>query len=237
MSLQSKSKKGGPYTKQEQEKRRKQVYELHFEKGFSAVSIGVELGINRNTINEDIKYWLTQIASQFEDQYLGVIILKQIERLEVQKKRLLESIDGSEIDDKLKIEKMLFEIDYKITDYVSKISEKKIRVDFETPEEISYEQASKILKDIVLSERIIFPQHISNDEIMREIVFLTKCDPKPAKNILDVFYKMGLGLFPGEDDEYGESNLASFVIAKGLLNAQEIKELEGKLEENMKEEE
>ena len=30
-------KKGGPYTKQEQEKRREQVYELHFEKGFSTI--------------------------------------------------------------------------------------------------------------------------------------------------------------------------------------------------------
>ena len=50
------TKKGGPYTKQEQEKRRKRVYELHFEKGFSAVSIGVELDMNRNTINEDINY-------------------------------------------------------------------------------------------------------------------------------------------------------------------------------------
>ncbi len=235
MALQTKSKKGGPYTKQEQEKRRKQVYELHFEKGFSAVSIGVELGINRNTINEDIQYWLMEIASQFKDQDLGVMILKQIETLEIQKKRLLESMAESEIGDKLKIEKMLFEIDYKITDYVSKISEKKIRVYFESPEEIPIEYASKILKDIVFSERIIEPQWISDDEIMREIVFLTKCGPEHAQNVLDVFDKMGLGLFPDEDGGR-DSNLATFVIAKGLLNAQEIKELEVKMEEHKKEE-
>ena len=41
MKLEIKSKKGGPYTKQEQEKRRKQVYELHFEKGFSAIKIAL----------------------------------------------------------------------------------------------------------------------------------------------------------------------------------------------------
>ncbi len=42
------SKKGGPYTEKEQEDRRKQVYELHFEKGFSAVKIGEMLKVNRN---------------------------------------------------------------------------------------------------------------------------------------------------------------------------------------------
>ena len=76
MALQVKSKKGGPYTKQEQEKRRKQVYELHFEKGSSAVSIANELDVNRNTINEDIKFWQMQIASQLEDEDESPIVMK-----------------------------------------------------------------------------------------------------------------------------------------------------------------
>ena len=47
---------GGPYTKKEQEQRRSKVYNLHFEKGHSAVKIAETINVNRNTINDDIKY-------------------------------------------------------------------------------------------------------------------------------------------------------------------------------------
>ena len=60
--------KGGPYTKQEQEQRYKQVYELHFEKGYSALKIAQILGVNRNTVNSDIRYWYAQLSSQIEEQ-------------------------------------------------------------------------------------------------------------------------------------------------------------------------
>lgn len=43
----SKEKRGGPYTKQEQEQRRTKVYELYFKKGSSA-KISEMLGVNRN---------------------------------------------------------------------------------------------------------------------------------------------------------------------------------------------
>lgn len=60
------SKNGGPYTKSQQEKRRKKVYEMHFEKSKSALYIAEELGVNRHTIEEDIKYWYCELASKFE---------------------------------------------------------------------------------------------------------------------------------------------------------------------------
>lgn len=123
--------------------------------------------------------------------------------------------------DKIRIEKMLFEIDYKIADFVSKISRQRILVDFDTPQKISYGQASEILKGIVFSERIIEPRCMSDEEIMKEIVFLTKCDSKYANSMLGVFDKMGLRLF--SDEEELDVDLASFVIAKGLLTAQESK--------------
>ena len=55
MALEVKSKKGGPYTKQEQEKRRDEVFKLHFEYGYSATQISQMLKINRNTINSDVQ--------------------------------------------------------------------------------------------------------------------------------------------------------------------------------------
>lgn len=56
MALSKLEKKGGPYTKQEKEDRQNEVYRLHFEYGSSAVKIAEMLNVNRNTINEDIKY-------------------------------------------------------------------------------------------------------------------------------------------------------------------------------------
>jgi hypothetical protein len=46
--------------------RRSKVYNLHFEKGHSAVRIAEMNNVNRNTINEDIKYWYAQISRDFE---------------------------------------------------------------------------------------------------------------------------------------------------------------------------
>ena len=64
MTSENKSKKGGPYTTQEQESRRKQVYELHFEKGFSAIKIAEMLNVNRNTINVDIQDWYRKVSEE-----------------------------------------------------------------------------------------------------------------------------------------------------------------------------
>ncbi|MCA9827692.1 MAG: hypothetical protein KC444_04780 [Nitrosopumilus sp.] len=63
-------KTGGPYTRKEQEKRRNQVYDMHFEKGYSAVRIAESIKINRNTVNEDIKYWYAQVSSDFDNSDL-----------------------------------------------------------------------------------------------------------------------------------------------------------------------
>ena len=57
-----KKKNGGPYNKDDQEDRRNQVYMFHFEKGYSALKIAEMLDVNRNTVNEDIRYWNKQIT-------------------------------------------------------------------------------------------------------------------------------------------------------------------------------
>ena len=84
--IKNEEKLGGPYTKQEQELRRKKVYELHIEKGNSALKIAEMLGVNRNTINSDIKYWYGQMVSQIGGENVCGILFKQIERLEIQRK-------------------------------------------------------------------------------------------------------------------------------------------------------
>ena len=56
------SKKGGPYSKNDKEKRMNEVYRLHFEYGYSARKIAELMKVNRNTINADIDYWFSRIS-------------------------------------------------------------------------------------------------------------------------------------------------------------------------------
>ena len=53
MNDMSEEKKGGPYTKPQQEKRREQVYQMYFEKGRSAASIA-RFGEEKNLLNSVI---------------------------------------------------------------------------------------------------------------------------------------------------------------------------------------
>ena len=83
MAVVLKNRNVGPYTKKEQEQRRSKVYNLHFEKGQSAVRIAETIKVNRNTVNEDIKYWYSQIVSDLKSSnILEIWALKQHNRLE-----------------------------------------------------------------------------------------------------------------------------------------------------------
>jgi len=121
MALEIKSKKGGPYTKKEQEKRRDDVFEMHFEYSYSAVQIANILNVNRNTINEDIKYWhseLYQDKANFSSDWLD----KQFTRLEIQRARLRKEIDEDiSLKDKLQIERLITSIDLSICSFIVKI--------------------------------------------------------------------------------------------------------------------
>ena len=115
-------KKGGPYTKHEQKERRKKVYNLHFEKCYSAIKIAEMLHVNRNTINEDIKYGYASLSEDLPDNSPS-LLLKQIQRLETQQARLLEELEKStDFKSKVIIEKLLFAVNSKSALYTSKIA-------------------------------------------------------------------------------------------------------------------
>ena len=91
-------KKGGPYTKNEKEKRRENVYRLHFEYGYSARKIAEILNVNRGTINRDIDFCYSLI-----------------EKLNIQKTRLRETLDNTtEFAERQSLEKLLLQIESKI---------------------------------------------------------------------------------------------------------------------------
>ena len=110
----SEEKKGGPYTKPQQEKRREQVYQMYFEKGRSAVSIARELGVNRNTVNEDIKELSKQFGEEMNQHSVRDLLTRQMQRIELQRERLMMQLENAEGNERIRIEKMLLDIEMKI---------------------------------------------------------------------------------------------------------------------------
>ena len=116
------TKKGGPYTKKVQEKRRDDVFEMHFEYSYSAVQIANLLNVNRNTINDDIKYWYSELYKSTDFKYSTDWLDKQFVRLEMQRARLRKELDeDSSLKDRLQVERLITNIDLSISSFVVKI--------------------------------------------------------------------------------------------------------------------
>jgi len=130
-SLQTKpKKKGGPYSKAEIIKRRKEVYKLYFEYDYSARQIAEMLNVNRNTINEDVRSWYKQIIINSNTYDPEPIILINIQRFKIQRLRLRENLDTAKnFQERNTIEKMIFQIDSKIIQIQIKLAETKRRMD------------------------------------------------------------------------------------------------------------
>ena len=124
-----KNRRRGPYSKQEKESRRDEVYRLHFDYGYSARKISELMKVNRNTINGDISHWYSKITTthNFIDPEMNIIV--NLRRLEVQRTRLRMEIDNTtEFGDKLALERLILDIDTKILQVYQKIGESSKRL-------------------------------------------------------------------------------------------------------------
>jgi len=122
------NKKGGPYSKQELEKRRNEVYRLYFEYGYSARKIAELMNINRNTINGDIKHWYSKVAKSNDIQPESAIFTV-LERLDIQRTRIREYLDKtSNVSEKITLERMILDIDSKIAQINHKLAESSNRI-------------------------------------------------------------------------------------------------------------
>ena len=131
-------KKGGPYTKDEQRKRLEEVYRLHFEYGYSARKIAEFLKVNRGTINRDIMYWHASISNKWRHLDPTIFVMNQIERLELQRTRLRKQIDKVEsFQEKIIIEKLVLDIDMKITNFQIRLVEATSNIRRKTAEGIN----------------------------------------------------------------------------------------------------
>ena len=115
-------KNGGPYTKKQQEDRRKKVNELYFEKKLPALKIAEILNVNRNTVNDDIKLSFLEISESLP-QHSVSLFLNQIQTLEKQYIRLEKNLENeNDFSKKISIEKMIFQINHSITKFYEKMT-------------------------------------------------------------------------------------------------------------------
>ena len=121
-------KKGGPYPRIDKDKRRDEVYRLHFEYGYSARKISELMKINRNTVNGDVDYWYFTILKKvniFQPEYKIITIL---ERMQIQLARLREQLDKvKSISERISIERLIYDINSKILYTYQKLASSSIR--------------------------------------------------------------------------------------------------------------
>jgi hypothetical protein len=219
--INNEEKLGGPYTREEREERRKQVYEMHFEKGESAQKIAEMLGMNRNTINSDIKYWYTQMASQIGGENVCGILLQQIDRFEIQRTRLLE-IKTQDFASTIKLEKMITEIDNKIAGVASRLIGRDLEVDkFRITEEIPKEEISKIVKYLIFDAGHLDPECVLEDQIIEGIIKKEKCDIAYPRNVINIMRKLGLVLCYVPGNAGLNYDLLKFASMRGIITKEE----------------
>ncbi|MBI4131800.1 MAG: hypothetical protein HY476_04850 [Nitrosarchaeum sp.] len=150
-------KKGGPYTKDEQRKRLDEVYRLHFEYGYSARKIADFLKVNRGTINRDIMYWYANIANKWRHYDPERYVRNQVERLEVQRTRLRKQLDNTEsFQEKITIERLILDIDTKITNFKIKLIQSVRAVSQEVADRVNQQYAKeKSSKRIISADTLL----------------------------------------------------------------------------------
>lgn len=119
----------GPYSKQDKEKRRNEVYRLHFDYGYSARKISELTKISRNTINADIDFWYFRMLSKTNALEPENIVLLNLMKMEEQRARIREYLDKTEsFQDKLSIERLLLDIDTRINNTYQRLGESTKRI-------------------------------------------------------------------------------------------------------------
>jgi len=213
-------KKGGPYSKIVQKDKKSQVYTLHFEKGYTAIQIAEKIGVNRNTVSDYIRYWNSQIGSSFGEENLGSAISTQLESLQIQRQNLLSELEKQDdIEKRLRIRRLLFDMDQRITGFVLKIAEKSIKT---SRFNICYDVSEEEIKSLIMSMSKEARKNETREGLLQRIISLQKCDLEYAESVFNTMRKLGLDLFElkfgsYKNDENPSYNIASFASHRGFL--------------------
>ena len=180
MALSEQIKKGGRYTKKEQEERRLQVYHLHFEQEKPAVKIAEMLNVNRNTINDDIRYWHQQLANEMNAQDISAKMTKQIQRMDIQRDRLLGDLEDAEsLEQRIKVERFISDIDNRLIGVYSKmiVNGKEHLPPTIKIKDIDEDEIKEFVRDLVLSDHDPNSKDVHSEDTLRfDFIRRRKCD-------------------------------------------------------------
>jgi len=158
-------KKGGPYTRNDKDKRRDEVYRLHFEYSYSARKIAELMKVNRNTVNGDIDYWYSHMIKKINVVNPENKIITTLEGLQVQLARLREQIDKVKNNsERMAIERLIFDINSKILYTYQKLANSTIT----THDLATYWYNNKMKKDNKTDRNLSFFDTISVSEKAHE---------------------------------------------------------------------
>ena len=198
MALSEQIKKGGRYTKKEQEERKLQVYHLHFEQEKPAVKIAEMLNVNRNTINDDIRYWHQQLANEMNAQDISAKMTKQIQRMDIQRDRLLGDLEDAEsLEQRIKLERFISDIDNRLIGVYSKmiVNGKEHLPPTIKINDIDEEEVREFVRDLVLSDENPDSEDVySEDRLRFNFIHKKKCDIVYANRIIEKMKQDGLVL-------------------------------------------
>jgi transposase-like protein len=249
------NKKGGPYSKHGQEKRRNQVYRIYFEEGNTVVDTAKTLKANRKTVSEDVKYWRAQLADEMGHKNMVAGLLEQIHSHKLQKSQLRKELDKTkEFSQRHAIQKILLEIDNRLTQVFAKMIATKnesLNLEDESQYEISEDDIRKGVRTLLFEydPDVSNPDIISTNAIKFRLIKETGCDDKYADQFVRRMIELGLGLCKqqvwfgryAESDYSPTYNLAKFAhlrkyitideLAKIVSERMEIKNIKAKLDE------
>ena len=115
-------KNGGQYTREQREERRSKVSDMYFEKRLSAVKIAKVLGVNRNTVNEDIRRTYLQVGESLPEHSVS-LFLSQIQKLEDQRFELENDLKNEkDFSKRIILQKIILSVNNSIAKCYEKIT-------------------------------------------------------------------------------------------------------------------
>ena len=229
--IKKRSKKGGPYSKNDREKRRNKVSRLYMEYDYSARKIAELMKISRSTINRDIKFLRLDIEKEIGSENLNFRVFKQMHGFDLQKTRLREDLDNvKELKEKLEIEKLLLKNYSTQIQFFIKIRPTIQESSKQDEVEVSEDEIKELVRGMILKNKYQKDKTnvFSANEIKFELIRKTKCDEQYARIVYKKMLKIGLGLCGQSrtnqeylDDNYSPKyDLGKFAIERNYVSTE-----------------
>jgi len=237
--IKKRSKKGGPYSKNDREKRRNKVSRLYMEYDYSARKIAELMKISRSTINRDIKFLRLDIEKEIGSENLNFRVFKQMHGFDLQKTRLREDLDNTkERKEKREIEKLLLKNDSTHIQFLIKIRASDQELPKQAEVEVSEDEIKELVRGMVLKNKYSKDKTnvYSENEIKFELIRKTKCDEQYAGIVLNKMLYLGIGLCGQSrtnqeylDDNYSPKyDLEKFAIERNYISTEKSNKIRKK---------